>query len=374
MSQNQEPEQVKDSLLFRSVRSISNSVQSSLAGYYKQQKVKYFHQPTERSVIDIGAYSSKGSKNVSAADFAKKHGNSLKTQMLANELLYQEQNSSGILIRLSFIDSVFSFSFVLNIMSASVIAWVFSRDIDNVSSEHKDQAFLALFSSILFTMSFVLFTENLLYYIRKSYLDFADMFSLYVAKSIETSSALLIVLRWWMKMTRWNFYFTAVMLFASHIVHENTDTLRHFPLPEQVQSYLAPVIDMKYVRPSTVLDPYAERPSTNTIAVLAQMFGFYIDSDHKYNNVLFYSGSITDNNMIRLDKPSTITTENIAGKLVMYVESFDIGDNTVKMIIRALELYASGVLAADTIYRFAIENAFIYMPQRIKNKTAFRIF
>jgi hypothetical protein len=268
------------------------------------------------------------------------------------------------------------------------MAWVFSRDADNIVAEQRDSAFLVLFGSILFTLSLVLFLEKFSVRVHHSYNDFADLFSLYVAKSIDTVGTLFTVFRSWMAVARWNFYTTAVGLFLAHMIERHGDEVRGVvrdaaavdlpEVPEHIhskfQSFMAPTLDLRYVRKSSKLDPYADRPVVNTIGVLAQILGFYATEDGTYVSVFTSRAPITDTNLVQQDRVSLLSTESYAGKLTRLFESEFRGDDTLRMVLRGVGLYATGILAADTIYRYTIENAFVYMPVRTRRHNPFKVF
>ena len=323
-----------------------------------------------------------GSRRITAADFAREYAAPVKERMLANQIIYQEQTSTGIIFWHAMLNTVFNLSFAGIFITASILAYSLSHDSTNIIPENRDTAFIAIFMSIMFTLTVTLYVEEFISLANVSIIRASEYVShTPLTYMFDLFTAILSWIQSWLMFARVNFFITGVSLFATHSLTE--DEVRSFSSDilgrnqNKLNTLLAPSFDMRYVRPSSILDPYSKKQKTNIVAVMASFYGMYKNPDGGYRDIFSDSSKQTsDANLVMVPKSGLFTTENIAGKYLRYIESFSpsIGDGVGIQIYWFFMAFASGAIMSDTLYRYAIENAFLYLPQRTRVHNPFKVY
>lgn len=363
------------SVLYRFIRGMANTTQREAARAIEYNKLRYMRDSTMVTPEELLS-----GRNQSFEDLAAANREVVRTQELADRIVFQDQVSTGVTIRKAMISTVYSYSFVFTLLSASVLAWIYSRDAAMFVPEEQDTAFTSMFSTLVFMFLGLLFLEHLVaqmtnyVYMRVGYFT-EDALS----ENLDLSLMPIRLILLWFKVTRYNFYITTIMVAIAYLMEASGR-----PAVTPNMGLFGAMTDMRYVRRDA-----REQVFVNHMRMAPKSKG--ISNDLRVFDIvpnLLSPYAMSDPDMVVNNHATTFSVENMAGKMVWLLDTKALGftqsktkstgyifgsseedlpgaDKTL-IYSRMAILVMSGLVMADGFYRYTMDQALFHLPNKAK--------
>lgn len=387
-NQQQQPEQQPESepsLLYRFFRGMANATQREATRTIEYNKLRYIGVKPIQDPNELLS-----NREQSFADMAKENADIVRTQELADRIVFQDQVGTSATLRKVAIETVYNYSFIFTLISASVIAWLFSRDKEVFNPEEQDAAYTSLFSTLTFIYLAILYLENLYSHFINYVHNRIGYFKYdFLAEGLTKFMILFNMGYLWFMVIRWNFYLTAVALFAGHIMDESG-----YAVDSGHKTLARKIVDMRYVRESTIpaTRDNVYGPQNSFIISLGSILGILPDKDNTVKSIFLEPNSIylgRGNTLTAKEKAATFSTDNVMGKLIWFIETKLLNFTEQRdesktsffgspgeeeeeetailaLVGRVLILYITGMYTSDQIYQYALDHALYHLPDKAK--------